>query len=166
MATWPESSLVKPHAAPEGRGKQEEKKKRKEEKWCLLSGWCCEDRKEGHGQLGALGVQQPGMAGAAEGRGWLPSHPVPAIGAFPGKRSRSLGMRDGNGITPSMLRERGPGSKAAVAAPAQRSCLVLSIPRDGAGNKNTAWECAVQAGRAARRHGSRKRHRGPAQCNK
>lgn len=80
-----------------GQRKQEEKKKRKEEKSCLLSCWCCEEGKEGHGQPGAVGVQRPGTAGAAEGRGRLPSpHSVPAIAAFPppGKRSRSFGMRE------------------------------------------------------------------------
>lgn len=68
-ARWPP-----PHAAPAGRGNRR-KKKRKEEKWCLLSRWCCEEGKEGHGQPGAVGVQRPGTAGAAEGRGRLPSPP-------------------------------------------------------------------------------------------
>lgn len=153
-----------------GRGNSRKKEKEKEEKWCLLSRWCCQEGKEGHGQPGAVGGQRPGTAGAAEGRGRLPS-PRAAFPA-PGKRSRSLGMREQERHHPRDARGHGPGPKAAVAAPAQRSCLVpagrAESPGMERGTKTRPGDArwAVRAVRAARRHGSRKRHRGPAQCNK
>lgn len=179
MATRLESPLATPHAAPAGRGNRR-KKKKKEEKSCLLSRWCCEEGKEGHGQPGAVGVQRPGTAGATEGRGRLPS-PRAGHRRFPtaGKAQPELWHAGAVAASPpQMLRDRGPGPKPAVAAPAQRSCLEPAglgahrqhpaSPGMEQGTKtgpgNARW--AMQAVRAARRHGSRKRHRGPAQCNK
>ncbi|XP_032932462.1 collagen alpha-1(II) chain-like [Catharus ustulatus] len=57
-----------------GQRKQQEEKKKKEEKWCLLSRWCCEEGKEGHGQPGA--VARRGLRKG--GGGFLPPGPASA----------------------------------------------------------------------------------------
>lgn len=111
-----------------GQRKQEEKKKKKEEKSCLLSRWCCEEGKEGHGQPGAVGAAagHGGGCGREGGRGRLPS-PRAGQRRFPsaGKAQPELGMRGQEQHHPLRCWPRGgPGPKAAVAAPAQRSCLV------------------------------------------
>lgn len=125
MATRLESPLATPHTAPAGRGNRR-KKKKKEEKSCLLSRWCCEEGKEGHGQPGAVGVQRPGTAGATEGRGRLPS-PRAGHRRFPTAGKAQPEPWHAGAVaasSPQMLGDRGPGPKPAVAAPAQRSCLV------------------------------------------
>ena len=95
------------------------KKKKKEEKSCLLSCWCCppapcEEGKEGHGQPGHREppAERRGWAwrGLRKGGGRLPS-PRPGHRRFPtaagpGKRSRSLGMRQ---HPLEMHTEEGPG---------------------------------------------------------
>lgn len=112
-----------------GQRKQEEKKKKKEEKSCLLSRWCCEEGKEGHGQPGAVGAAagHGGGCGREGGREGAASFPPGRPAPLPQRRESAAGAwHAGTGAAspPPMLAERGPGPKAAVAAPAQRSCLV------------------------------------------
>lgn len=102
-ARWPPRTQRR--RAEETGGKRRERRK----KSCLLSRWCCEEGKEGHGQPGAVGVQRPGTAGAAEGRGRLPSpraghRRFPTAGkAQPEPRHAGAGAAS----PPRMLRGRG-----------------------------------------------------------
>lgn len=112
VATWPKSLLATPHAVSAGRGNRR-KKKKKEEKSCLSSRWCCEEGKEGHGQPGAVGVQRPGTAGAAEGRGRLPSPPCRPSPLSHRRESAAGALACGSrsSITPQMLMEGDPALK-------------------------------------------------------
>lgn len=135
-----------------------------------------EEGKEGHGRgPAATWGEQGGHGGAAEGRGRLPS-PAGRTALQPDARPRARHAASSGipGCTwPLNSFSWSRSAKLFKAwggqARARRGSPGCPMRGDGEGAKkcwhgNVRW--AMQAGWAAHRHGSRKRHRGPAQCNK